>query len=155
VVAQGRFAHAGKAVDGDEAHRALEKVGMLAHAQRSFVELSLGEQRRILIARALATQAKLLLLDEPDAYLDVREQLRLFELLQALRAEGHTLLVVVHALGEALRYADRAVVLRAGEVFACDVPDKALGPTQLAQVFGVELVAGGAPGFRASAEPSS
>ncbi len=148
VVAQGRYAYTGEASAGPAVDEALAKVDMQAHAARSFVELSLGEQRRVLIARALATQAKLLLLDEPDSYLDVRERLRLFQLLNTLRDEGHTLLVVVHALDEALRHADRCVLLHKGQLVASDVPERALDATNLAAVFGVELVESGGPLFR-------
>lgn len=155
VVAQGRYAHAGLAAHDPAVDEALEKVAMREHAARSYAELSLGEQRRVLIARALATQAKILLLDEPDAYLDVRERLRLFELLCALRGEGHTLLVVVHALDEAMRHGDRAVLLAAGAVVADDVPLRALSAENLARVFGVELVPGAAPLFRIAGEPTS
>ncbi|HEX2677406.1 MAG TPA: ABC transporter ATP-binding protein [Polyangiales bacterium] len=155
VVAQGRYAHGGNPETDAHTHQALAKVGMAAYAQRPFVDLSLGEQRRVLIARALATQAKILLLDEPDAYLDVRERLRLFELLHTLRGEGHLLLVVVHALDEAIRHADRCILLHGGRVVADDVPARALDAQNLSAVFGVELVENGAPAFRVASRAGS
>src|SRR5690606_32679161 len=88
VVAQGCFSAPASAATSALVEQALAKVGLSALALRAFPTLSLGEQRRVLIARALASQAPYLLLDEPDAYLDVGERLRLFALLERLRAEG-------------------------------------------------------------------
>lgn len=147
VVAQGRFALGESKQRAAIIEQALDKVGMRDFAERTFPTLSLGEQRRVLIARALASEAPCLLLDEPDAFLDVGERLRLFALLGRLRDEGHTLLVVVHALDQALRHASRCAVLDKGALVACDVPERALDAAVLAQVFGVRLAPGQGPLF--------
>jgi iron complex transport system ATP-binding protein len=147
VVAQGRFSLDERSANDSEVQRALARVGAEALIDRAFPRLSLGEQRRVLLARALAGSARLLVLDEPDAYLDVRERLRLFSLLVALRDDGYTLLCAVHSLDAALRHADLCAILDHGRLVACDAPDKALTDEHLLRVFGVERTEGAGPRF--------
>jgi ABC-type Mn2+/Zn2+ transport system ATPase subunit len=97
--------------DRDVAWRALERVGMADKARRRIQELSGGEQRRTLIARALAQEADLLLLDEPFAGLDAPVQHDLLHLFQELAAEGKTLLVATHDLTCVATHFDHAVFL--------------------------------------------
>lgn len=139
---RGPQAHSVRAVN-----EALDRVGMADQAARLFPTLSLGEQRRVLIARALYGQAPCMLLDEPDAYLDIGQRIRLFELLHELKAQGITLLVVVHALDEAMRSADHVVLLQRGRVIAAGNAKDALTAHALREVFGVEAHPNQAPRF--------
>lgn len=148
VVAMGLCVRGATASECEQAvGAALARVDALHLARRRFSELSLGEQRRALLARAIATSAPLLLLDEPDAYLDVGQRARLFATLRSLASEGTTLVVVVHALAEAMAEAERVVVLSAGRIVADGDPGTALSPSILREVFGVERREREAPRF--------
>lgn len=152
VVAQGRLAHghgshALSARDREAVDATLDRVGLLGFRDRPFPSLSLGEQRRVLVARALATSARILLLDEPDAFLDVAQALSLFALLRSLRDEGYALLVVLHGLDEARKSTDRALVLVEGRTLASGPTRETLRADVVREAFGVDLVEGGALGF--------
>jgi ABC-type Mn2+/Zn2+ transport system ATPase subunit len=97
--------------DREKAMEALDRVGMAHKARCRLQELSGGEQRRVLIARALAQEARLLLLDEPFAGLDAPAQHELLHLFQGLRGEGRTLLVATHDLSCVATHFDHAVFL--------------------------------------------
>jgi iron complex transport system ATP-binding protein len=154
VVAQGRFAHhdgLGATLGAADRHAidaALARTAATALADRAFGRLSYGERRRVLLARALATGATTLLLDEPTAGLDVGQALALFATLRSLAAEGATLLLVLHQLDEAARFTDRLVLLDAGRVQAAGAPGEVLTPELLRRIYGVEPLDDGALGFR-------
>ncbi len=148
VVRHGRFAHADGRGVAEAVEEAMERTGVTKLRGRAFPTLSLGEQRRVLVARALAGGAPAVLLDEPDAFLDVGQALDLFALLAELRASGRALLLVLHDLDRAMRFADRVLLLDRGVAAATGPAAEALGPSPLARVFGVEAVAGAATGFR-------
>lgn len=116
VALMGRYGHLGLLRrpgkrDRQVAWQALERVGMADKARRRIQELSGGEQRRTLIARALSQEAELLLLDEPFAGLDAPVQHDLLHLFQDLAAEGKTLLVATHDLSCVATHFDHAVFL--------------------------------------------
>jgi iron complex transport system ATP-binding protein len=94
----------------------------------------------VALARALATEAPVLLADEPTASLDPRHQLVVMELLRSAAHEGNTVLAVVHDLLLAARFADRVVVMDRGRLVADAPPAEALAATRVAEVFGVETV---------------
>lgn len=144
VVDQGRFAHRGpfgrpSSVDRAAAEDALRDVGALHLADRLFTELSGGEQQKILIARALATGAQVLLLDEPTAALDARHGLVLHQVLRRLAARGFCILVVLHALDEVHRHADRAILLDRGRVFDAGDAREIVAAGPIREVYDVEL----------------
>lgn len=156
VVALGRFAHHGdvarlSAADASAIERALERCSITAFAERPFTQLSIGEQQRVLLARALATEAPALLLDEPTAALDVGHVLDLLALLRSLAHDGKAIVVVVHDLDQVARLAHRVCLLDKGQVRACGSVAEVFTPAHLAAVFGVAPVAGGALGFTAVA----
>lgn len=91
-------------------------------ADRRYPTLSGGEQMRISLARVLAQESPLLLLDEPTASLDVRHQHLVMEVARAFAAEGATVVCILHDLNLALTYADRVAVLAQGRLIACDTP---------------------------------
>lgn len=142
VVALGRIPHAspwaGPGTD-DEAivAAALERVGMAAFAARAFNTLSGGEQQRVHMARALAQEPRLLVLDEPTSHLDIRAQLQVLDLLSDTAKAGGTVLLAVHDLNLALRSCDWLVVLHQGQVAAEGRPAEVLTEALLAEVYGV------------------
>jgi iron complex transport system ATP-binding protein len=152
VVAQARYAgHGGFLGFGerqdDVVERALARVGLAPLAERAFDTLSGGEQRRVLTARALASEARVLLLDEPTAGLDVAHVLRFFALLHELRRDGYALVCVLHDLSDVLRHADRALLLHQGRAVACGPSAEVLTPACIREVYGVHSHAGAALGF--------
>ncbi|KFL31108.1 hypothetical protein JP75_11000 [Devosia riboflavina] len=143
VVALGRIPHlpawaVGLGTDDETVvAEALEKVGMARFAGRQFSTLSGGEQQRVHIARALAQEPKLLVLDEPTSHLDIRAQLQVLHLLGGLAKAGGTVLLALHDLNLALRFCDWLVVLDAGQVVAEGRPAEVLREDLLASVYGV------------------
>jgi iron complex transport system ATP-binding protein len=109
-------------------------------AERAVTMLSGGEKARVALARALATQAPVLLADEPTAALDPRHQLVVMELLREATRRGNAILAIMHDLTLAARFADRVLVMNEGRIVAEGPPVEALAPEQLASVFGVEAV---------------
>jgi iron complex transport system ATP-binding protein len=116
---------------------ALERVGLADRTERFFGTRSGGENQRVLLARALAQQTRLLLLDEPTSHLDVRHQL---ELLHLVRELGIATLAVLHDLNQAAAFCDRLYVMDAGRIVAGGPPDHVLTPELISQVYGVRAV---------------
>lgn len=153
VVAHGRYAHTGGlGRPGPADLRAIERAMSTTHlealAARRFDRLSMGEQRRVLLARALATEAKTILLDEPTEALDVRHALELHGLLRELADEGYALVAVLHGLDAARRFTDRALLLDEGRVVAEGLTRDVVVEESIRAVYGVELVENDALGFR-------
>jgi iron complex transport system ATP-binding protein len=142
VVAQGRYCHGSDLTaltpaDRTAIEHALHTTDMTAFAQRPFTELSGGEQRRVLLARALATEAPVILLDEPNASLDLSHALRLFHHMKQLAASGRTLIVVLHDLNDALRWCDSALLLSEGRIMAHGPPAQVVSAERVQRVYGV------------------
>lgn len=116
------------------AHAALESIGMLSFARRSFNALSGGEKQRVLIARSLAQQADTYILDEPTNHLDIHYQWNLMELIRSLDA---TVLGVFHEMNLAAYYCDELLVLDKGKIITCGSPITVLTEELLSRVFGV------------------
>ena len=121
--------------DHDLVESALAQVGMLSFAERSFATLSGGEKQRVLIARALAQQARFLILDEPTNHLDVRYQLEILDLVRGLQVTTFTAL---HDLNLAATYCDRLYLMAEGAIVAAGTPEEVLQPALLREVFGVD-----------------
>ncbi|KQW83843.1 ABC transporter ATP-binding protein [Brevundimonas sp. Root1279] len=119
------------------ARATLDEVEAGHLADRGVAEMSGGERARVLLARALAAEAAALLVDEPIAGLDPEAQLMVLERLKARAGRGQAVLVSLHDLALAARYADRAVVLHEGRVAADGPPVEALSPDVLRRVFGL------------------
>jgi iron complex transport system ATP-binding protein len=154
VVLMGRAPHLGllgfeSRQDVARAEAALARVGIEALAGRSLGELSGGERQLVTVARALAQDPRVLLLDEPTAFLDLRHRVEVLEILRGLAAEGRAVLVVSHDLGLAAGFCDRLALLSAGRVAAVGPPTDVLRPDALRAVFGIEADVlpgpGGAP----------
>ncbi len=130
------------ALPGDEqaavAEQALAQVGMQHLSARSFQRLSGGEQQLTMIARALAQQAKILVMDEPTSNLDFGNQLRVLSCIKGLAADGYTVLLSSHNPQHALTYADRILALIDGSVAADGPPQDVLTETLLQRLYGVQ-----------------
>ena len=152
VVAQGRFAHHGFAApsraDRAAVARALEAACVAPLAARPFTALSGGEQRRVLIARALATEAPILLLDEPTASLDVAHVLSTHELLRNLSRTERAIVVVLHSLDDVRTHTDCTFLLDSGSIAAAGGSRSVVSAHPVRKVYGVDLVDGAAVGFR-------
>lgn len=125
--------------------RAIARMGLESYQTRRATELSGGEQARVLIARALAQDAPLLLADEPAAGLDPEAQIRTMQVFRDLAREGRSVVASIHDLGLAARHCTRLVLLFRGRKVADGTPREVLSPENLAQVFGVR-------GFHAETE---
>ena len=125
-----------------ETEAAMASLDLAAFAGRRVDRLSTGERSRVLIARALAPEPRLLLLDEPVANLDPLWQLRLMERLRSAVAGGQGAIVAMHDLDLAARYADRLVLMDGGAIVAEGAPEAMLGSARLGEVFGIERVEG-------------
>jgi manganese/iron transport system ATP-binding protein len=119
VVMMGRYGRMGplrvpSAEDRRKADAALERVGMSAYRDRQIGELSGGQRKRVFLARALAQQARIILLDEPFTGVDVKTETAIVDLLRELKTQGHLMLVSTHNLGSVPDFCDQVVlVLRA------------------------------------------
>ncbi len=143
VVLMGRSPHLGALgfetrADIERARDAMRRTGIEALADRSLLELSGGERQLVLLARALAQDPRVLLLDEPTAHLDLRHRVRVAALVRELVREGRSALVVSHDLGLAARSGDRIALLRDGELRVLGSPREVLTPANLRAVFDVD-----------------
>jgi iron complex transport system ATP-binding protein len=137
LVGLGRLPH--RDADPAAIERALRRTGTAELAQRRIDTLSGGEHARVLLARALAVEAPILLADEPIAGLDPLHQIRTMQLMQELAAEGQTLAVVLHDLTLASRFCHRLLLLHRGEVIADGEPAAVLTDPNLAHAYGISV----------------
>lgn len=143
LVARGRTPHQRlfqQWSDEDEAavRNALEATGTVELADRAVDELSGGQRQRVWIAMALAQETDLLLLDEPTTFLDITHQVEVLDLVDELnREQGRTIVVVLHDLNLAGRYADHLVAMRGGEIVASGPPAEVITAETVEAVFGL------------------
>ncbi|MCX8191649.1 MAG: ABC transporter ATP-binding protein, partial [Nitrososphaerales archaeon] len=118
----------------------LSKLGIIHLAMRRFDELSGGQQQKVLIARALAQEAKVLLLDEPTSNLDIRHQLEVMNLIKNLIVtNGISAIAAIHDLNLASMYCDKILMMKEGKIFAAGTPSSVLTPKNIREVFGVDV----------------
>jgi iron complex transport system ATP-binding protein len=126
--------------DRDAAARALERLDLAGYGGRRLGTLSGGEKQRVVVARALAQEARIVLLDEPTASLDIGHQQQALELLDVLRAEsGLTLVAAMHDLTLAAQYADRMLLLDEGRIVADGGPADVLTEPLIARHYGATI----------------
>ena len=139
-VALGRYPHTGAwrartAADAAAVAAAVERAGIADLGSRNTNELSGGEWQRIRIARALAQEARAIVLDEPTTFLDIAHEMAMFELLDALARDGHAVLLVSHQLNLVARFAASMVLLHHGEVVATGPPGDVMRGDILERVY--------------------
>lgn len=146
VVALGRepyhHSHKLQPSDLEAISMAMQQADVQHLMGRTVNHLSGGELARVMLARALATQAPLLLADEPTAGLDVQHQLKLMELFRQLADQGHGVIVVLHELHLAMRFCDRLVLLHEGHCVADGQAAEVLTTEHLQNVYGIQAQSG-------------
>lgn len=143
-VALGRYPHRGSlrpftGADHAAVERAIRLCGIEMLAGRTLGTLSAGERQLAALARGLAQEPRVLLLDEPAAHLDIGHELQLFRVLDEVRAQDVTVLAVIHDLARAARWAERMVLISAGRIAADGPPDTVLQSPAAAEAFGVRV----------------
>jgi iron complex transport system ATP-binding protein len=143
-VALGRYPHRGPfqalgEADHAAVARALEQTGITPLAERRLGTLSAGERQLATLARGLAQEPRVLLLDEPAAHLDIGHQLQLFRTLDEVRRGGVAVLAVVHDLARAAQWAERMLLVAGGRITAEGAPALVLGSDAASRAFGVRI----------------
>lgn len=119
---------------------AARAIGVEAFFERTLDQLSGGQRQRVFLARCLAQEAPMLLLDEPATFLDLRHQVELYQLLRKLvREHGRTILMACHDLNLAAMHADRMILLDSGKLVAEGTPDELMNPEMIGKAFGVSM----------------
>ncbi len=145
LVLMGRFAHVGPlglagAQDIAVAHEAMKMTDTLRFADRLLSELSGGEAQRVMIARALAQQPQVCLLDEPTSHLDIGNQLTIYRMMQRLAHDWQMGIVCVsHDVNLAARFADELLLMRKGEVIASGSVGDVINPETLKAAYEVDI----------------
>ena len=144
IVLMGRFPHLSNYRFEDKkdyriVHEAMEKTDTLAFAARRFDELSAGERQRVLIARALAQEPRVLLLDESTVFLDLKHQAQFLALLRQLNtAQQLTVIFVTHDINLAAQHADRIILLYSGKIYAIGKPAEVITAANIKEVYDVD-----------------
>jgi len=140
VVMMGRYGHMGflripKPADHRAVEDALERVGMSAYRKRQIGELSGGQKKRVFLARALAQDSRVILLDEPFTGVDVQTEEEIIKLLRDMRDEGRVMLVSTHNLGSVPEFCDRTILIK-GTVLAHGPTEEIFTSKNLERAFG-------------------
>nr|MCR5853009.1 ABC transporter ATP-binding protein [Methanophagales archaeon] len=142
VILMGRRPHFAWKCNEKDIEKVLETLKMLGIenlAMRDITELSGGQQQKVFIARALAQEPEILLLDEPTSNLDIKHQLEVMNIIKSITNErGITAIMAIHDLNLASRYADRVIMMHKGRIFAVGSPEEVLTPENIREVYGVE-----------------
>jgi iron complex transport system ATP-binding protein len=142
TVLMGRRPHITGRVSDDDLKKVvevLELLGLQDLAMRDSAQLSGGQKQKVLIARALAQEPAVLLLDEPTSNLDMKHQLEVMEIIRGLvRRKSISAVMAIHDLNLAARFSDKLVMLRHGRVYAAGTPNSLLSRENIREVYGVE-----------------
>ena len=121
------------------ADEAMEKVGVSYLADRKYTQISGGERQLVMIARALAQQAKTIIMDEPTSNLDYGNQIRIMSRIKELTREGYTIIQSSHQPDQAFLYADEILVLNEGKVLIKGYPKDVLTRNVIQKIYGVDV----------------
>ncbi len=142
TVLMGRYPRTGWGSSDRDIEKVAEVMELLKierFALRNFNTLSGGEKQKVMLARALAQEPKVLLLDEPTSNLDIKHQLEVMEVIRDIvRYKGISAVVAIHDLNLAARYADKLVMLHKGGIFAGGYPESVLTYENIKKIYGVE-----------------
>lgn len=125
-------------IDEEKVYEALRAVGASSLIDRTLEDLSGGEVQRVIIARALAGEPEVLLLDEPTSNLDLKYQIEIQKIVRELKARGLIILMATHDLTFAYRISDKILMLNHGKIFAAGKPEEVLTPENIFRVYGVK-----------------
>ncbi|ANI28988.1 iron-enterobactin transporter ATP-binding protein [Yersinia entomophaga] len=142
LVSRGRYAHQSffrqwSAADDNIVRAAIKAVNLEPLAQQMVSELSGGQRQRAWFAMTLAQHTPIVLLDEPTTYLDIAHQIEMLDLCQQLHQQGKTLVLVLHDINQALRYATHLIMLKEGKIFAEGWPETIVTEESIEAVFGL------------------
>lgn len=144
VVMMGRHPYQGKwpwadVTDHQIVEKILQKLNLQQMGNRLLSELSGGERQRVALAKAMAQQPQILLLDEPTTFLDIQYQIRLLTLLKEWQKDQSlTIVTVLHDLNLAAQFCDRLLLLKDGEIQLIGTPSEVIQPKWIEQIFGVK-----------------
>jgi iron complex transport system ATP-binding protein len=145
VVLMGRTPHLGlfryeSNNDFTIVHKAMEATNTVHLTERKISELSGGEKQRLVIARALAQEPKIILLDEPTAHLDINYQIETMELIRHLcREQNLVVIIALHDLNLAVQYCDRLVILNHGKIYRQGLPEDVVTAPIIKEVYGADV----------------
>lgn len=126
--------------DEEKVRWAMEITHLIKHKDKCVAELSGGQKQRVWIAMALAQDTKVLFLDEPTTYLDIRYQLQILKLIRKLNREfGITIVMVLHDINQSLYYSDEIVAMKDGKIIAQGLPEEIITSELVKEVYDVEL----------------
>ena len=134
----GRFAAPGKAQE-KMALAALERMGIMHLKNRGCSNISGGERQLVLIARAIAQQAKILVMDEPSANLDFGNKLRVMQTVKGLAADGYTIIQSTHDPDQAYLYSDKILAIHDGKVLSWGTPQEVMTQSVISTLYGVDV----------------
>jgi len=146
MVMMGRIPHAKSRLssetkaDAKAVRDAMERTNTWQFSDRQYASLSGGERQRVIIARALAQQPTILLLDEPTVYLDITGQLEIMDLLRELNREGLTIIAVMHDINLASRYCGRIALLHDGRLESQGTPEEVFTPDNIIRIYDVDVI---------------
>jgi iron complex transport system ATP-binding protein len=145
TVLMGRSPHLGHLMfesekDLEIAKKAMEWTKTLPFSERAIEELSGGERKRVFIARALAQEPEVILLDEPTANLDIQHQIDFVDLILTLnREKGLTVVMASHDINIASEFCDRVILLRGGRIYKMGTPEEVITKENIESVYGCEV----------------
>ena len=145
IVMMGRYAHVGRFSresneDRKIVNEILRNLGLVELKNRSFKELSGGEQQKTIIARALAQQSKIILLDEPTTHLDINYQIELMELLKKYVKDGLIVIIVLHDINIATQFCDKIILIHQGEIKAFGNVENTITRDNIKSIYNVDVI---------------
>ncbi len=145
IVMMGRYAHIGRfsqktQEDRDIINDLLKQFGLYKLKDRPFNELSGGELQKVIIARALAQQSKIVLFDEPTTFLDINYKIEFMEMLESLVRDGFIIIVILHDLNLAAQFCDKVLLLRDGKIKAFGTIEETLTKENIKEVYDLDTI---------------